>query len=41
MKRLPVAAALILMMSVPGFAQTLGLVQNSFSATYASGDGAV
>lgn len=40
MKRLSIATALMLVMSVPAFAQTVGLVQNSFSATYTSGDGA-
>ncbi|PIT02730.1 hypothetical protein TSA1_19710 [Bradyrhizobium nitroreducens] len=40
MKRVSVGAALILVMSVPSFAQTVGLVQASFSATYTLGDGA-
>jgi hypothetical protein len=40
MKRLSIATALILVMSAPTLAQTVGLVQNSFSATYTSGDGA-
>lgn len=40
MKRLAIAIALILMMCAPTFAQTVGLVQNSISATYVAGDGA-
>jgi hypothetical protein len=39
MKRLPTAFVLILMMCAPTFAQSTGLVQGSFSATYTSGEG--